>query len=63
MIPFEIVFTTSPPAVSAPALSNTAAMTRAPASDRARDPTKLVHVEEATRFVSRRLFAPRVAAF
>ena len=39
MIPFEIVFTTSPPASSAPALSNKAAITSAPTSDNARDPT------------------------
>ena len=39
MMPFLMVETTSPPAISAPALSNTAAIMSAPISDSAREPT------------------------
>ena len=39
MMPFLIVLTTSPPAISAPAASNTAAIAIAPARVRAFDPT------------------------
>ena len=39
IMPLEIVATTSPPAISAPALSNMAAMSRAPNMVRAREPT------------------------
>ena len=39
MMPFLIVLTTSPPAISAPAASNIAAIAIAPASVRAFDPT------------------------
>jgi hypothetical protein len=62
-MPLEMVVTTSPPAISAPAASNTAAITKAPAIVSAFDPTAgptLLATSLAPMFMA--MYAPTIDA-